>query len=120
MASRILLGVSSFILLAGGVIHAMAFRRFDPVANALPPFYANASRALWLIDSATQLVLAAAFAWLAARPEASTPVVVAFMALIPAATAVLIYAYVGNFAAGHLLAAAAATSLAAAALSAWR
>jgi hypothetical protein len=115
-AARVLLLVSSLLLAAGGIIHAVAFKRFDAAADALPRFYANASRALWLIDSATQFILAGGFAWIAARPSIASAGAVAVMGLIPAATAALIYAFLGAFGAGHLLAAAAATSLAAAAL----
>ena len=98
---RILLALSSLILVAGGIIHAAAFRRFDAAVagTSLSPFYGNTARALWLIDSATQLILALTFAWIAIRPGAASPVLIALIGLIPAATAVLIYVFVGNFAA---------------------
>jgi hypothetical protein len=119
---RVLLAISSLILLAGGTIHAAAFRRFDAAvaATSLSPFYGNASRALWLIDSATQFIVAAAFAFIAIRPASASAPVIALIGLVPAATAVLIYVFVGNFAAGHLLTAAAMPALIAAALSALR
>ena len=121
-ASRILLGIASLIMLVGGVVHARAFVRFDAAlaATSLPSFYASSARGLWLIDSSTQVILAAAFGWMALRPDAATPVVVALLGLIPAATAALIYLFVGNFIAGHLLAAAAVAALIAAALPASR
>ena len=119
MSVRILLALSSLILLAGGAIHAVAYRRFDGTLAtvSLPPFYANASRGLWLIDSATQFILAIVFAWIAIRPASASPVVLTLIGLIPAASAVLIYWFLGPFGAAHLLAAAAITTLIAAALS---
>lgn len=119
MPARILLALSSLILLAGGAIHALAYRRFDAALAtvSLPPFYANSSRGLWLIDSATQIILSIAFASIAIRPESASPIVVALIGLIPAATAALIYWFLGAFAAAHLLAAAAVSSFLAAALS---
>lgn len=118
MAARFLVALSSLVLLAGGAVHAVAYRRFDAALAtvSLPPFYANASRGLWLIDSATQLVLSVVFAWIAIRPGSASPVVLALIGLIPAATAVLIYWFLGAFGAAHLLATAAVASFIAAAL----
>jgi hypothetical protein len=108
--ARYFLAFSSLILGAGGLMHAAAFNRAAAaVASAsLPPFFANSFKALWLIDSATQLILAALLAAIAARPAVATRPVVLLLAFIPAATAGLIYRFVGSFFAGHLLAAAAA------------
>ena len=56
-------------------------------------------------------ILAAVFGLFAARPSAATRPVVVLLALIPGATAVLIYSFVGNFVAGYILLAAAAAAL---------
>jgi len=111
-APRFLLALSSLLLVVGGLVHAAAFRRALPVISAsdLPPFFGNSFKALWLADSATMFILAAAFGLIVARPSAVTRPVVMFLALIPAATATLIYVFVGSFFAGHLLLAIAATA----------
>lgn len=106
MIPRILLALCSFVLALGGVAHAAAFgKATKAIAGAanLSAFFGNDFRTLWLADSATLLLLAALFALIAARPSAATRPVVLLLALIPAATGVLIYAFVGNFYAGHLL-----------------
>jgi hypothetical protein len=69
----------------------------------LPRFFANSSKALWLADSTTMLSLAALFGLIAARPLVATRAVVMLLALIPAATGVLIYVFLGSFFAGHIL-----------------
>lgn len=111
-ASRFLLGFSSFLLLIGGIAHAAAFDRAVTAiaASTLSPSIGNSFKALWLADSATVIVLAAAFGLAAARPSMATGPMVALCALIPAATAALIYTFVGTFYAGHLLLVAAAAA----------
>lgn len=113
---RCFLAVSSVLLFGGAAIHALAYRRFNAaLATAgLPPFYASSARGLWLIDSATQAILACSFVLICVRPSIATPWSIAMLAAIPAATAVLIYVFLGNFPAGHVLAAAAAAGWAAA------
>jgi hypothetical protein len=110
LAPRLLLAFSSLLLAAGGVVHAVAFNRARAAfaASSLPPFFGNTSKALWLADSTTLWMVAAVFGLIAARPAAATGPVVMLVALIPAATAVLIYLFLGSFFAGHLLLAAAA------------
>lgn len=115
---RILLSISALILAAGAVLHAAAFRKALQALSAsnLPVFYANSCKGLWLADASTLFTLAILFACIAARPALSTPLAVALLSLIPAATAVLIYVFVGSFFAAHLLLFAAAAALAGGAL----
>lgn len=110
---RILLGSSAAALAAGGLVHAAAFPgavRVIAAAN-LPAFYANAYEALWLSDSATLMGLALVFGFIAARPSTSMRRIILLLALTPAASAVLIYAFMGSFFAGHLLVASALAAI---------
>ena len=104
-APRFLLGSAALLSALGGAIHAAAFRKATIALGAsnLPGFYAGSAKGLWLSDSATLLILAAVFAILALRPSLASQQVVMLIALIPAATAVMLYAFLGNFFAGHLL-----------------
>jgi len=106
---RILLAASSAILAFGGVIHTAAFNKtVSTVASSnLPIFYGNALKALWLIDSATLIGLAIVFAFIAARPATASGSVIMLLALIPAATAVSLYTFIGMFPPSHMLLAAA-------------
>lgn len=86
-------------------MHARAFSStLTAIANSnLPAFYASSFKALWLIDSATLLTLGIVFALNAVRPLMASGIVVSLLALIPAATAGLIYYFVGPFVPAHLL-----------------
>jgi hypothetical protein len=103
--SRFLLAFSSLLSALGGAIHAAAFGKALPIISAsnLPRFYGGSSKALWLEDSAVLFVLAAVFGLFAIRPSSATRPVVMLVALIPSVTAVLIYTFLGNFFAGHIL-----------------
>jgi hypothetical protein len=73
MAKRLpqfLLAASAAMLALGGIMHAGAFgNAAAAVASSnLPGFYANSLKGLWLIDSATLLILAVVFGLVAARP----------------------------------------------------
>jgi len=89
----------------GGASHAAAFNRtLAAVATSdLAPFFGGSLKLLWLADSATMFILAALFGLIASRPITATRPVVLLLALIPAATAVLVYLFLGNFFAGHIL-----------------
>ena len=104
-APRFFLGAASLLSALGGVMHAAAFRKALTAINTsnLPVFYAGSSKSLWLADSATLLILATVFGLLALRPSMASQSIVTLIALIPAATAVLLYTFLGNFFAGHLL-----------------
>jgi len=110
---RILLALAALILAVGGLMHTSAFPKTASVvaASDLAPFYAASLKALWLIDSATLFTLAAVFGLIAARPSLAARWVVVLLAIIPAATAVLLYTFIGNFVAAHMLVAAAAAAL---------
>lgn len=103
--SKILLWVSAAILAFGSVMHARAFKGAQAAIaeSNLPVFYAGALQALWMIDSATLLIMAIAFVLIAMRPFMTSGIVVSVLALIPAATAGLIYYFVGPFLPAHLL-----------------
>jgi hypothetical protein len=105
MLPRILLAFAAVILILGGAMHAAAFKRASAAIAAvnLIPLYANSFRALWLIDSATLFILALLFGVLAFRPRLATRSIVILLALIPAATALLIYNFVGSFFPAHML-----------------
>jgi len=69
------------------------------------------SQNTWLEDSVVLLVLAIVFAVIAAWPSVATKWVIVLVALIPAATAVLVYHFAGSFIAGHILLAAATLAI---------
>ena len=113
---RFLLALAALILAGGALLHASAFHKVTAAlaASNLVPFAAGSLKGLWLADSATCLLLALLFATVAVRPGAASRFVVFLLALIPAATAVFIYTFLGSFIGGHvLLTAAVAASVAA-------
>jgi hypothetical protein len=105
LAARCLLAFSSFVFAIGGLMHAAAFSKTLAVIakSNLPAFFANSFKMLWIADSATLLILAAIFASVAAWPHSANRVVLALLALVPAATAALMYAFIGPFFAIPLL-----------------
>jgi len=109
---RFLLAFSSLLLVVGGAIHAAAFNLpLEATAKFhLDRFIGGSFKLLWLADSTTMFILAAVFSMIAARPSVATRLLVTLLALIPAATAVLIYLFLGGFFAGHLMLATAAAA----------
>jgi hypothetical protein len=107
---RLLLAIAALLSAVGGAMHAAAFRKalMAIASSNLPRFYGGSSKGLWLADSATLFILAVIFGLVAARPSTATRPLVMLVALIPAATAVLLYIFLGGFFAGHLLLAIAA------------
>ncbi len=107
---RFLLILAAVLLIAGAASHAAALNKALPIidASGLPPFYSGSFKALWLADSATLLVLAAIFIVITARLDIAIRSLLILLAFIPLATAVLLYTFLGNFFAGHLLLAIAA------------
>ena len=118
LLSRFLLSGSAALLLFGGAVHAFAYKKaVAAVATSnLAAFYAQALKGLWLIDSATLVILALSFGVLALRPALASALVIALLALIPAATAGLLYYFIGPSPPAHLLLFAAALTFLAAAL----
>jgi len=110
---RILLALSSVISGLGSAMHALAFPKAMAAIDGsnMLHFYGGSSKGLWLADSATLFILAVIFGLIAARPSLATRPLVILVALIPAATAILIYTFLGNFIAGHILLAIAALAI---------
>jgi len=110
---RLLLSLSALVLAAGGLMHARAFGKTVAAvaASNLEPFYGASLQALWLIDSATLLTLALVFLLVAARPALAAGGVLALVAIIPAATALFLYKFLGSFLPAHLLLGAAVAAL---------
>jgi hypothetical protein len=104
-APRVLLAFSALLAAMGAALHASAYKKAAAAVDAsnLAPFFGKSLKGLWLGDSATLILVAMIFAFIAARPTSATRPVVMLVALIPAATAVLLYVFLGNFFAGHLL-----------------
>lgn len=103
---RILLGAAAFVLISSALLHASAYGQVNAgvAASALTPLLGNAYRALWMADSTTTAIVGALAGLLALRPTLATPSVVIVLALVPAATAVCIYHFLGAFPPGHLMA----------------
>src|SRR5262249_44964870 len=104
--SRVILTICSLLLAFGGVAHGRAFPgALAAIAKAdnLAAFYRNDFKVLWLADSTTLFTVAALFAMVAIRPSSASRALVFVIALIPAATAIMIYVFVGGFYAAHLL-----------------
>jgi hypothetical protein len=110
---RVVLIFAALLLAVGALMHASAFNKIaSAIADSnLVPFAANSLKILWLADSATSLLLAAVFGLIAVRPSAATRPVIVLLALIPAATAGLIYNFIGGFVGGHIMLAAAVAAL---------
>ncbi len=108
---RWLLASAAALLLLGAVMHTSAFARTRAAvaASNLAAFFGQSLKALWLIDSMTLLTLAVVFGLVAARPTLASGAVVALLALVPAATTMLLYSFIGGgFFPAHLLLLAAA------------
>jgi hypothetical protein len=102
---RLLLLIATALLIAGAAVHAAAFRKLVPVVNAsgLPPFHANSYKALWLADSTTLFLLGIILAAISMQRQIAAFWLLLLVACIPLATAMLLYAFLGTFFAGHLL-----------------
>jgi hypothetical protein len=105
LVSRILLAVSAFVFAGGGILHALAASKaFSSIdASNLAPFLGKELKMLWLADSTTLVVVALICGTLAFRPTAAARSITMLVALVPGATAVLLYTFLGGFYAGHLL-----------------
>jgi len=104
-APSFLLAVSAALQMVGAFVHAGAFKHASAAfaESNLRAFFGNSSKALWLGDSTTLFITALLCGLVALRPSAATKPVVMLLAFIPAATAILIYVFLGSFFAGHLL-----------------
>jgi hypothetical protein len=108
--ARTLLAAAALILIGSAGLHASAYGTVNAgvAASGLSPLLGNAYRALWISDSTTGAVLGLVVVMLAVWPALATRATVLTLALIPAATAVCIYAFLGPFPPGHLMITAAA------------
>ena len=105
-APSVLLVTSAVILAVGGLMHARAYGSAAEAvaASNLPAFYGSSLKALWLIDSATLIALALAFLLVALRPAMGAGALIIILALVPAATASMLYTFIGvSFLPAHLL-----------------
>jgi hypothetical protein len=118
MIARALLGLAALLLALGGTMHLKAYPKAVAAvaASNLADYFGNALKALWLMDSAGMFALAVACAVIAARPGSASGLVIATLGTIPAATAILLYVFIGPFIGAHVLIATAAAILAAGAL----
>ena len=104
--SRWILLLAALLLLFGAIMHTSAFPRTESAvdsASNLAPFFGQSLKALWLIDSVTLLALATIFLLAAFSPRSISGLLVALLALVPVATAILLYIFLGRFAPAHLL-----------------
>jgi hypothetical protein len=102
---RILLAVSSAILLLGSFMHTSAFKKTAAIValSNLPVFYGNAFKALWLIDSVTLALFGVIFALIAMRIVNASRSLILLLGLIPAGTSILLYTFIGMFIPAHML-----------------
>src|SRR6478735_10510913 len=106
--ARALLLLPAGLLVLGGAMHLAAFNKAGAAVagSNLPPFFGNALKALWVMDSCGMFAIAAVCVTLILRPESASPLIVGLVALIPLSTALLLYGFLGNFFAAHMLLAA--------------
>ena len=116
--ARTLLAAAALILISSALLHASATGKVNAgvLASGLSPLLGNVYRALWAADSTTTAAVGVVSALLAYRPALASPVIVLVLALIPAATALCIYHFLGAFPPGHLMITAAALMVLAAIL----
>ena len=118
---RALAGLASLLLAATGVFHATGYRGIVEIVSdaAFGPFYSRALPGMWVFFSWHLVALALGAGWAAARGGANARPLMAFIALVTVVDAVFVAAGAGPLFAGTLMLAAAALSLAIAALR-WR
>ena len=111
--SRILFAFSALLLVFGAWIHTSAFGRVSAAVarSDLPAFFGKGFRVLWLQDSALQIIFAIVFGILAIRPAAAPKWIVIMLALLLLTTVALVYYFIGNFIAGHLILVAAVAAI---------
>ena len=113
---RGLLAVAAAIFGFGGAKHAIAYRAagLPGISSSnLPPFLGAELKVLWLADSTTLVALAVTIGYVALKPSSANGTVIMLLALLPTATALLLYGFLGGFYAAHMLMAASAMVFAA-------
>jgi hypothetical protein len=118
LASRTLLWVTALALVAIALLHGMGVSSLGAELDAaqLKPFVAGGFRAVWLGFSVTAVLLALVFAGAALRPQFAGRAALTLLALVPIASALLVYHYIGPFAGAHMMMAAGLIGIAGAAL----
>jgi hypothetical protein len=113
-----LLWIAALGLLAIAVLHGMGMASVGAALDRadLQPFVVGAFRAVWLGFSATALLLAVLFAMAAVRRDAVGRAALGLLALVPIASALLVYLFVGPFIGAHLMLAVGAAGIAGALL----
>jgi hypothetical protein len=104
--SKWLLIAAALIFGAGSALHAAVFlaKTSDAIGAANLSLMLRAElKTLWLADSTTLMSMAVISAVLAVGSRPASPSLTMLLALVPASTALLLYAYVGSFFAAHLL-----------------
>jgi uncharacterized membrane protein YecN with MAPEG domain len=117
-SSRWLLTIAGILLLAGGSFHTWAYSKAAAMIDAsnLPARNAPLFKGLWLVDSGEVILIGLAFLALAWRPRLGNRALLGFLAALLIASAVAVYATVGNFVPAHLLVTSALMGIAAALL----
>jgi hypothetical protein len=106
LTPRLLFAGAGLICGLGSIAHARAYVRVATSAidhASVAPFLAGELRALWLADSTTLAGLAVIFGYIAFRPRSASAEVMMLICVLPGATALLIYRFLGPFYAGHML-----------------
>jgi hypothetical protein len=104
-ASRALLAFCALVLASGGAMHALAFRGASSIADqsALPAFFVGAFKGLWLSDSASSLIFALLFAFIAMHPGWVRRPLLWLLSVAPIIFAAVIFSTMGSFFAGYLM-----------------
>jgi hypothetical protein len=104
---------ATLVLAIGAIMHASAFQKIQEALfiSNLMPFAADSLKVFWLANSATCLLVAAFFGCLVVNPSSANHFAALVVALIPAATAVTVYIFIGGHVSGHLLMAAALSAI---------
>lgn len=116
ITSRVLLGLAALLMLAGGTVHSLAFRKVAAVIDAsnLSKQYAAIFKGLWWSDAAVIVIVGMAYLTLALWPRLGAKAAFGVLVALPFFSAISIYSTIGNFAPAHLLIASACIALIAA------
>jgi ketosteroid isomerase-like protein len=116
---RLLFGAAALIFGLGGLAHGAAYfssAEAKLLGSGLAPFFRAELQVLWLGDATTLIAMALVIGSIALKPGAAGRGLILLLALVPGATALLLYWFLGGFYAAHLLALGAACMVAGALL----
>jgi len=122
LISRFLLTVAAAIFGFGAAMHLRAFlskASYTIDQAQLPHFMASELKVLWLADSTTLFLLAIGAAYMALKPSPNQAPFLFLLAAVPAATAILLYTYLGLFYAADMLLAASLMVVVASQIAKW-